>query len=343
MAKQTEKFDYMAFRKAQSEGEPHRLYLLWGAEDYLIRDFVKLLRSKCVSPGSEDFDAKRIDSPTPDAADVEEALNAMPFFGGRTFLELHGFDVNRCKDERLMAALADIPEWCTVVIILPNDTQPDNRLSFVKQLKKDGTAAEFTSQSSAMLYQWLQQRFRERGKTIGRDAMDRLMFLSGELMNRLLPEIDKVASYAAGERVTVEDVNAVAHHIPEADAFEMTDRIAKGDTDGAAHILAELLAGGNAPDALMGAINWQVRQLYAARVCMDAGQSGAVLKELIGTNSDYRVKMLMNSARGFSSRELTADVRLCCEAVMNLRGSLMSSEDAMKEFLVRMAMERRNA
>ena len=53
-------------------------------------------------------------------------------------------------------------------------------------------------------------------------------------MNRLIPEIEKVAAYAKGDRVTVEDVEAVAHHIPEAVIFTLTDQIAQRRYDRAA-------------------------------------------------------------------------------------------------------------
>ena len=57
--------------------------------------------------------------------------------------------------------------------------------------------------------------------------MQRLINVSGELMNGLIPEINKIASYTKGDRVTEADVDAVAHHIPEAVVFDMTEALAK--------------------------------------------------------------------------------------------------------------------
>ena len=210
--------DYAALKKELTTDGPGNLYLLWGPEDYLIADFVSALRDACVPPEMRDFDAKRLNGPLPAAQDVEEALDAMPFFGERTFVELNGFDVNRCRDEKMAKLLADVPAWCTVVITLPAGQSPDGRLSLVKQVKKSGRAVEFTAQDQTMLYRWIARRFEAAGKTVDRSAMDRLVFLSGNLMNRLIPEIDKISAYAASDRVTAADVDAVAHHIPEASA-----------------------------------------------------------------------------------------------------------------------------
>lgn len=101
------------------------------------------------------------------------------------------------------------------------------------------------------------------------------MFLSGDLMNRLIPEIAKICGYVPGDRVTAQDVEKLAHHIPEADAFQMTEEIARRNYDGAAAKLAELLAGDAEPIEIMGVIGWQVRQLYAAKIAEKSGRGRA--------------------------------------------------------------------
>ena len=337
--------DYAALKKELKTDGPGNLYLLWGPEDYLIADFVAALRDACVAPDMRDFDAKRLNGPLPAVQDVEEALNTMPFFGGRTFVELNGFDVNRCKDEKMAKLLSDIPEWCTVVITLPGGVSPDGRLGFIKQLKKNGRAVEFTAQDQSMLFRWILRRFDSAGKTIDRPAMERLVFLSGDLMNRLIPEIDKISAYTKGDRVTVADVDAVAHHIPEASAFEMTDRISLGDYDGAAHYLAELLAGDAEPTEILGAIGWQMRRLYAARLAMDTGAGDALLREVLSINSDYALRRLKEAAGRFSLAALTNDVRHVAEYSLRTReqGAPLDETEALKELLVRFIMESRHA
>lgn len=343
MAKATEKLDYKALRDELRSNGPLPLYMFWGPEDYLIGDFVSRIRAACLTEGMEDFDYKRIDGPLPELRELGDALDAMPFFGGRTFVELRGFDVNKCRDENVAKLLADIPEWCTVVITLPAGVEPDGRLSFIKQLKKSGKAVEFTAQGPSALYNWLTRRFADHGKNIGRNEMDRLMFLSGDLMNRLIPEIEKICSYAKGEKITISDIEATAHHIPEADAFEMTGCISRGDFNGAARYLAELMAGNREPIEIMGTIGWQMRRLYAARLCMDEKKAPAYLKDMLGIKSDYALRMLNDTARNFSLEALTNDVRLCAEMDFRMKNSSGEGAEILKELLVRFAMEGRCA
>ena len=340
-----ETLNYGALTKELEQKGPQKLYMLWGPEDYLISDFLNRLRAACVGEGMEDFDAKRLDGAAIEPPAVEEALNAMPFFGGRTFLELRGFDVNKCRDEKMAALLEDIPDWCTVVITLPTGVAPDGRLSFIKQLKKSGRAVEFTPQDGDLLHRWISRRFASAGKRIDPAAADRLIMLSGELMNQLIPEIDKICAYTSAERVTINDVESIAHHIPEADVFEMTKCLARGDYDGAAAFLSELLAGDREPIELMGTIGWQIRRLYGAKVILSCGGNISDVRETFGINSDYALRELKESVDRLSLSELTNDVRHTAEYSMKFReqGAVITETESLKELLIRFAMENRHA
>ena len=93
--------------------------LTYPAKKFGTKEPLSTLRLESIREGMEDFDHKRLDGPVIDVRDLAEALDAMPFFGGRTFVELRGFDINKCRDEETASLLADVPEWCTVVITLP--------------------------------------------------------------------------------------------------------------------------------------------------------------------------------------------------------------------------------
>ena len=347
MAKKTrdQGLDYRALTKELNTKGPGRLYLLWGPEDYLIADFTEKLCNACISEGMEEFDHKRLDGPALDPDALAEALDAMPFFGGRTFVELRGVDVNKCRDAKTAELLSDIPDWCTVVITLPTGAEPDGRLSLVKQLKKDGKAVEFTSQKGELLYNWITRRFQAHGKRIDKAVMDRLITVSGELMNQLIPEIEKISAYAPGEQITAADVDRLAHHLPEAIAFDMTNCIADRDFDGAAEKMTELLAGDAEPIEVMGTIGWQLRRLYAAKVILEHGGGAEQIREMLGIYNDYAFRQTMETVKRFSLSELARDVRHVAEYSMKFReqGGVITETEALKELLILIAMENRRA
>ena len=117
----------------------------------------------------------------------------------------------------------------------------------IKAVAKYGKLIDFTSQGQGPLVQWIRKRFAALGKNATPDACLTLIYLSGELMNGLIPEIEKIAAGTAGELVTAEDVSRLALRIPEARVFEMTDYLAARDYDGAARTLADLMSMGEEP------------------------------------------------------------------------------------------------
>ena len=94
----------------------------------------------------------------------------------------------------------------------------------------------------------------------------------------------------------------------------------------------------------MGVIGWQVRQLYAAKIAEKSGRGTPFLMELLGTSSEYRARKLAETAAKFSLPALTNGVRLCAEYAMKPRESgAITDAEAVKEFLIRFAMEARRA
>ena len=92
-----------------------------------------------------------------------------------------------------------------------------------------------------MLFRWITRRFAFYGKGVEMEAAQRLIYLSGDQMKALIPEIEKIATYARGEKVTAADVNAVATRIAESDIFDLTDAIAERRFNTASGLLADLL------------------------------------------------------------------------------------------------------
>ena len=159
-----------------------------------------------------------------------------------------------------------------------------------------------------------------------------------------IPEIAKICGYVPGDRVTAQDVEKLAHHIPEANAFQMTEEIARRNYDGAAAKLAELFAGDAEPIEIMGVIGWQVRQLYAAKIAEKSERGVPFLMEILGTSSEYRARKIAETAAKFSLPALTNGVRLCAECAMKPReNGAITDAEAIKEFLIRFAMESRRA
>ena len=327
-------------KKLKDKG-PERLYLIWGEEDYLADLFVGELRKCCLPDGEDDFSYHKFTERDFDLTALEDAVSSIPFMTERSFVEVRRVDINHLDEEntkRLLKLLESIPEYCTVVFLQSPEFQPDRRKKLYKELPKLGTEYHVGAQSDDALINWIIRRFAAQGKRIELNAVMRLMNVSGNLMNKLIPEIDKVASFAAGSMVTVADVDAVAHHIPESKVFDMVKHISFGNTGAALTVLDELIASKESDEiATVAAIGYQMRHLYAARLVIDKGLDRSFLKTRCGVSSEYQINDLMNNARRFSLQRLKNAVELCAETDHKLKSSGTAPQELLKECVLMLA------
>ncbi len=337
--REDEKLNYNAEIRALKERGPGRLYLLWGPEDYLREQYLLTLKKLCLPDGEDGFSYKRLDGPELDARSLLQAVDAIPFMSERSFVELRGVDLNKLAEpEACLKILGDIPDYCTVAFVQSAGFEPDGRLKLTKGLRALAREIKFTPQTQGMLTDWIVRRFAAAGKSVELAAAQRLIFISGDLMSRLIPEIEKVAAYAGGERVTVADVEAVAHHLPEAVVFEMTELIAQKKTNSALAVLAELLADrDNEPIAMLAVLGGQMRRLYAAKLAQEQQLGSKYVMEVCAIKYDYIAAKLMNAARGFGIGQLRSAVELCCEMDYRMKSGGADPRELLKETVLRIA------
>lgn len=336
-----EKTDYGALSRALQENGPERLYLLWGEEDYLRESFFAEIKEACLSERADEFNDHRFSSENFNVRALSQAMDTMPFLGGRTLVEVRDFDPNAIKEgeaEQLAAVLSDIPDYCTVCLLLPAGLSPDGRLSLVKTLKKRGKAIEFTPQSQTLLADWIRRHFDARGKSISRQNCEKLIFTAGTLMTRLISEIEKIAAGAPGNEITAADIDRLVQRIPEASVFEMTDRLAERNYDAAAALLAELLRSGEHPIMLLALIGGQMRRLYAARIALDEKKGRDFVMTACNLKMPFMADKLLRSASGFSAPQLADAVALCAEYDYRMKSSSEDDEALLKELFLRIAV-----
>lgn len=347
MAKKREetKLNYRAeVQKLHAEG-PRTLYFLHGKEDYLREQFLIELKRLCIPEGEGGFNYKRFDGPGLSSSELRGAVEALPFLSEHTFVELRDIDVNKLEESaEILSILADIPTHCTVCFVQSGSYEPDGRIKAVKSIRETGYEMVFSAQSQDALISWIARRFASQNKKIGLEEAKHLIFVSGDLMNRLIPEIEKVAAYATKETVTIRDIEAVAHHIPEAQVFVMTDELSKKHFDAAMTVLSELLAGSeHDPVYLLSVLATQMRRLFCAKLAVINGLGSRFVSECCSISYDFIVARLMASASSFSLDELKRALRICADTDLKMKSGGGDGTELLLEAVLSIASGVRNA
>ena len=337
--KNEEKLNYPAEIRALKERGPQNLYFLWGPEDYLREQYLAQLKKLCLPEGEDSFSFRRINGPDLEPLVLRQAVDAMPFLTERSFVELRDVDLNKLSQaEACLDIINDIPSYCTVVFLQSAQFEPDGRVKFIKGLRSAAKELKFTPQTQGMLTDWIARRFSAAGKSIDLGAAQRLIFVSGDLMSRLIPEIEKIATYAKGPRVTEADVDAVANHIPEAVVFEMTEFISQKKYNSALSVLSELLSDkNNEPIMMLAVLGQQMRKLYAAKLAQEKKLGAKYVMDVCSIKYEYIASKLLAAARGFSKEQLQRSLELCAEADYKMKSNSRESRELLKEVVLRIA------
>ena len=350
MPPKRDKVDNTAMRelkRALKEVAPKNLYIFHGEEAFLRDYYLGQLKRTLLPEGLEDFNLHAARGKDCSVDWIEQAVDCLPMMSGRTLVVVTDFDLFAQGDkakERLLEILSALPDYCCLVFVydlLPYKAPAKDKLAAL--LKKEGAAVNFQRQEQGDLTDWICRQFKKVGKSVDTEDARYLMFLVGDLMHDLASEIGKLAAYADHPRVTRADMDAVV--IPKLDAvvFQMTDAMARKDFDKAASVLADLLHSQQAPIMILAAMGKYFRQLYTARLYLDAGKGRGEFMELWGMKSAYPADKLLDAARRFSLPWCRYAVRRCAETDITLKSSYGQENEVLTALLMELASGRRVA
>ena len=237
---------YQQLKRDIAAGTLGTVYLFYGEETYLRAYYLDQVVKKLVPTGLEEFNYHKLEGKGLTVQALAEQVEAMPMLSERTVVQVVDFDLFKLGDEQrkaLVALLEDFPDYCCLIFVYDLLEYKPNRTmkNLCKALEAHAAVVKFETQGRGDLLNWVGRRFRAAGKTIDTQTAEHLLFTCGNLMDGLIPEIGKIAAYAKGSAVTKADIDAVAAPILEAQVFEMTAAISKGDYDRAAEELGTLL------------------------------------------------------------------------------------------------------
>ena len=312
-----------------------RLYIMYGEETYRRETAVGMIRRRLSPEGGFDWDTVELRGRSVTADIIAEAVSTPPVSAERKLVLVREFDPLKNEITELAAALSD--DVCLIFDMEDPAWKPDKRTKAYKGLSKYGFFAEFNTASPEELEGFIRRCFKDRGHSIDRPEVEYLIFLCTNLMAGLLNEIEKIAAYAHGERITREDIDAVASRAVESRIFEMCDELAANHTGRALTMLSDLETSREPAIAVTAVIARQFRQLYAARLALESGRDRAAIMQLTGLRFPYHANRLIDSARRIPLPLLRYALVSCMEADAELKSSRAADYDTVRMLMMRYA------
>ena len=199
------------------------LYLIVGSDRPKIRVALERLRNRFDDGAVEILHAEEVGG-----LEAVAACNALGLFGGDARLviveDVHGW---KAPDAKAIAEYAKDPTPGTVLALVGEQMKKDSALA--KAVGKTGEVLAYDAPRKKDLPAWIAKQFEQLGADVDRDACRLLLEVVGEDAELLRGEIEKLATWSGGEKVTETDVRALAAASAETSVFEVTDAWGRRD------------------------------------------------------------------------------------------------------------------
>ena len=331
---------YQKLKKDIADNHIGRLYVFHGEEAYLRDYYLGRMKAKLLPEGLEDFNYHLLQGKDFDLKGLAMLIDCLPVMSERTLVVVMDQDLYKGDREGLTALLGDLPEYlCLVFVYDLLEYKADARTKLAAAIKAAGSVVQFERQEQGDLVDWIRRRFKADGPDIDSEEARYLIFQCGDLMTGLISEIGKISAYAKNHRVTRADIDAVATPQLDAVVFQMTDAIAAGNFEKAASVLGDLFHMQEVPIKLLAVLGRQLRQIYSARLALEAGKGSSYLMELWGLRSAYPADKLMQGARRFSLAWCRRAVIHCGELDLEMKSG-GDGQELLVGFLLELARKR---
>lgn len=310
------------FKSDLKSGNIGSLYIFCGEEGYLREYYLSELQREVVGDMMPEFNLTVINK-APEFNELSDVVESYPAMNDRRLVIVRDFDVISSGadfSEKAEKLFSDMPQHCVLVFVYGNiEYKPDKRRKLYKVFEKYGTVVNFAKASRTDLISWIKRRFLADGKDISSETADFMMYYCGEIMQQLIPEIEKVSAYAKKKEVTRADIEAVASHNVSSAVFDAANAVAEKKYAVALTVLEDLEAQNEKPIPVLALIAQQFRRLYAAKLILERGGGKKEVMELFDMRSDYPARLVLTAARSMDKAHICRAIELTARADERLK------------------------
>ena len=220
-------------------------------------------------------------------------------------------EVERWKvaDVKDVVAYLASPAPATVLALVAEEIRSDSALA--KAVAKAGDVLPYDV-PKRRLPEWVAEQFARSGAKADADACRALVEIVGDDFDELASEIDKLATWAGGDAITLRDVEQLAAGRAETSIFVLTDAWGRRDVAAVLRAAEEIMERSHRPRSgeLMRLIASLVGHVGRVRRCQRLAEEGIRAKDAAGRLKmhPFAAEKAFAQAANFSPEELAAAI-----------------------------------
>ncbi len=286
------------------------MYLLYGEEDYLRKQYRDKLKEALVSP-DDTMNYHYYEGKDINVGEIIDLAETLPFFADKRVIILENSGFCKAGGDSLAEYLKNPAE--SVVIILV-ETQTDKRSRLFKVIKENGRACEFAAQNEQTLKKWIASLAKQDNKKISEASAEYFLDKTGTDMANIRTEWEKLVCYVMDKEVIEsEDIEAICTQRVSNRIFDMVAAIAEKRQKEALDMYHDLLTLKEPPMGILALIARQFNLMLQVKELQQKGMGGRQIADKVGL-APFIVQKYERQASRFKMKELKEALQACVEA-----------------------------
>lgn len=361
MAYKNTEHDYKKLERDMAEGrlDDLKAILLYGHEDYLVKNYEKRIRELYVEPAAAELDFVMLEGVDVTVDDIVSHCDTLPMLSRKRVVainnhpalmpssktsELKKADDSDLTDEdikndikSLADYLEDIPESALIIFVC---SSVDTRKMLSKKIIKTGKSYDFKRLDRKDMASFIKKRFRGEGKHADDAVVREIINTTGYFdrdsdydLNGIAGDVVKIASFSQGSEVTSADVSSVLSTTLETDAFALLDSLSRGDKSESMLLINNIIGTGESSFRLLGLIISQFELMLGIKEFSMQNMDKKEIMNELGVNSEFRYRKVSGFTGNFSVDKLNDILKKLYEVEKNIKTGIYNEKLAMTMFV----------
>lgn len=302
------------------QGNFHQIYLLYGEERYLCKQYTDRLRKAMCSEGDQ-MNTHFYEGKDISAGEIIDLAETLPFLSDKRVIFIRESGWFKSGGEKMAEYLAS-PSETTFFVFTENEV--DKRSKLYKTVSKSGHVAEFSTQDESTLKRWIAGILAKEGKQISEPTAQLFLSKTGTDMGNIRTELEKLICYCLDrDVVTSEDVETICTTRISNHIFEMINAIADKQQAKALNLYYDLLTLREPPMRILFLIARQCNMLLQVKEMRLRGFDNKAIASQIGVPPFIAGKYVTQAER-FKTSALRRAVNQCVETEEAVKSGQMN-------------------
>lgn len=312
-------------------GQLKQVYLLYGEEDYLKKQYRERL-TKALLPEGDTMNFARYEGKGVDAKEVIDLSETMPFFANRRLIVFENTGFFKSAGAELADYIKEMPDTTYYLFV---ESEVDKRSKLYKSVQAKGRAVELGVQDEGTLKHWIAGKMRDEKKQISEQSIVYFLGKVGTDMENITKELEKLFCYTLDrETITREDVDAVCVTQISNHIFDMVNAVTEKKQRRALELYYELLALKEPPMRILFLMTRQYRLLYQVKQFQQKGYARKEIAAKAGLHP-FAVGKYMDQAKLLKNVELLGILEDAADLEERVKTGLLTDTLAVEIFIVR--------